>query len=160
VSNYFAVQILEDGERNTVAKVVLVADTSDYSGEVVLDPDTLYQTLPITDLLNVAEIQYSVQDGWYVSLFWDAPTPVLMVNLVGRGRFKVGNEFGGFQNNASGATGVITLSTTGWSATTKVATFVIHCVKAWSGASDVPHNWLLQESGFSILQENLGHINL
>jgi hypothetical protein len=154
MANYFDSQILEDGEHNVIAKVILLADTGNYTNQVVLDPSLLYPTFPPSDRLAIAEIQYSVQDGWVVELFWDAPTPKRIVDLTGRGMFPVGPNYGGLQNDASSPTGIITLSTIRWSAPTKVATIIIHATKQSTSAAVASGNSLLQESGFSILQED------
>lgn len=160
MANYFDVQILEDGTDNVVAKIVLVNDTSDSSQVLVLDPSALFQGILPTDRLSVSEIQYAVQDGWVVSLYWDATTPKVIVELAGRGEFYTGLNYGGLQDDAgAGATGKITLSTLGWSGT-KVATLILHCTKQWSGATVSLGDILLQENGDAILQEDGSYILL
>ena len=130
MANTAEVEILVDGPRNTVAKVDIECTSADLSSTVILDPAALYTTNPPTNQLRVDEIQYSVEDGWFVTLFWDASSPVIMVTLSGRGMFPVGPNFGAIQNNAgAGKTGKITATTTGWASGTMAATFIIHCVK-------------------------------
>ena len=130
MANALSIQTLVDGPRNVVAKVTAVADTSDFSGSTVLDPATLSATNPPTNQLAVDEIQYSVEDGWQVELYWKATTPVLMVTLSGRGMFPVGPNYGGVPNNAgTGKDGKITISTIGYSSGTMVATLILHCHK-------------------------------
>lgn len=158
MSNYFDRQILEDGWRNVVAKIVVIGDTSNFSGNVVLDPATLFQTDPPSDRLAIEEIQYSVQDGWVVELFWDAPAPKRIVNLAGRGMFPVGPNYGGLTNNAIAPTGKITLSTLNWSGPTKVATIIIHCIKQWSGGTFGAQLFLGQENSFLLTQEDGSNI--
>jgi len=127
MANALALQTLEDGPRNAVIKVTLVNDTSNTAATVIADPALL---TPISNQLNVAEIQYNVQDGWYVTLFWQATTPKVMVTLAGRGSFPVGRNFGGFQNDSTtGKTGRITLTTTGYTSGTMVATLVLNVIK-------------------------------
>ncbi len=152
MANYYECQILEDGWRNVVAKVVIIADTANLSGSVVLDPATLFQTDPPSDRLAIEEIQYSILDGWSVELYWDAPSPKHIVDLAGRGMFPVGPNYGGLQNNAISPTGKITLSTLGWSGT-KVATIIIHCIKQSFGAL-AAQEFLAQENFSLILQED------
>jgi hypothetical protein len=130
MANSLAVQLEEDGPRNTIAKIDIDNDTSDTAETVILDPATLLATFPVSNQLAVEEIQYSVQDGWYVTLLWKATTSKIMVTLSGRGMFPVSTNFGGLQNNAgAGKTGQISLKTTGWASGTMTATLIIHAVK-------------------------------
>lgn len=133
MANAITVETLVDGPRNVVVKVVAVADTSDFSNEVIIDVSALSATIPPTDMVRIDEIQYSVQDGWYVVLLWDATTKKRIVNLNGRGIFPVGPNYGGLQNDAGvGRTGDVLLSTTGYTSLTMVATLIIHAVKQTS----------------------------
>jgi hypothetical protein len=131
MANALNKQTLEDGPRNAVVKIDLENDTSDTAETVIVDPATLSATFPISNQLRVDEIQYSIQDGWYVELFWKATTSKVMVTLAGRGMFPVGPNYGGLQNNATapGNVGQISLSTTGYSSGTMVATLILHMVK-------------------------------
>lgn len=130
MANSVGVQTTVDGERNVIAKVVIYADTSDVSSTLLLDPAALYATNPPTNQLRIDEVQYSVQDGWYVSLFWDATTQTHITDLVGRGTFLIGSPFGAWQNNATtGKTGKINFTTTGYTSGTMAASFTVHCVK-------------------------------
>jgi hypothetical protein len=130
MSNSVSVQITEDGPRNTVAKVVIYADTSDVSSTLVLDPAALVTTNPPSNRLRIDEVQYSVQDGWYVNLFWDASTQKHITDLAGRGTFLIGSPFGGWINDAgTGVTGKINMTTTGYTSGTMAASFTIHTVK-------------------------------
>jgi len=130
MSNVVAIQTTVDGPRNVVAKLDIDADTSDVSSTLVLDPAALSATMPPTNQLSIWEIQYAVQDGWYVSLFWDASTQKRIIDLTGRGTFLIGTPFGGLQNNAgAGKTGKINVTTTGWTTGTMVASIELHCIK-------------------------------
>lgn len=130
MSNALTIQITDDGPRNVVAKIVAEADTSDFSGSKIIDVTTLSATIPPTNLVRIDEIQYSVQDGWYVFLLWEATTNKRIINLNGRGIFPVGPNYGGLQNDAgAGRTGNILLSTAGYTSGTMVATLILHCVK-------------------------------
>jgi hypothetical protein len=157
VANLVDVQILEDGWRDTVGKIVLIADTSNITQSVIFDPATLFQTFPVSDRLSINEIQYSIQDGWTVQLYWDGSPVKRIVDLAGRGMFPVDLNFGGLQNDAHLPTGKITLSTLGWSGT-KVATLIVHCIKQWSGGSSTGQVFLGQENGFLLVQEDLSQI--
>lgn len=130
MANALNKQVLEDGPSNAIVKIDLENDTSDTAETVVVDPATLNATFPPSNQLRVDEIQYSIQDGWYVTLFWKATTSKVMVTLSGRGMFPVGPNYGGLQNNAgAGKTGQISLSTTGYSSGTMVATLIMHMRK-------------------------------
>jgi hypothetical protein len=130
MANALNVQVEEDGPRNAIIKVDLENDTSDTAETVIVDPATLDATFPITNQLRTDEIQYSIQDGWYVTLLWKATTSKVMVTLSGRGMFPVGPNYGGLQNNAgAGKTGQISLKTTGYTSGTMVATLILHLVK-------------------------------
>lgn len=130
MANTAEIELLVDGPRNVVAKVDIECTSADLSSTVLLDPATLNATFPPTNQLRIDEIQYSVEDGWFVTLFWDASSPVIIVTLSGRGMFPVGPNFGAIQNNAgAGKTGKITATTTGYSTGTMAATFILHCAK-------------------------------
>ena len=130
MANSINIDTTVDGPRNIVTKVTVYADTSDVSSTLVIDPAAASATIPPSNQLRIDEVQYSVQDGWYVSLFWDATTQKHIVDLAGRGTFLVGTPFGGWQNDAgTGKTGKINFTTTGYSSGTMAATFTIHAVK-------------------------------
>ena len=130
MANTATTQILVDSERNVVSKTNIVCTSADLTSTTILDPSTLTATFPASNRLRIDEIQYAIEDGWYVNLFWDATTPVLIVELIGRGKFPVGEHYGGLQNNAgTGITGKITATTTGYSTGTMAGTFITHAVK-------------------------------
>lgn len=111
-----ATQILVDGPRNTVAKVTGDA-TAAVTNQVILDPATLTDMNPgmsgshLATLLRVDHIDYSITDGVIVQLIWNATTPVVMVELYGRGKLEAA-MFGGYQNNAGvGVNGQILMTT-------------------------------------------------
>ena len=129
MANSVGIQTTVDGPRNVIVKCTIYADTSDVSSTTLLDPATLSATQPPTNQLRIDEVQYSVQDGWYVNLLWDASSAVHIVDLAGRGFFDL-KAFGGWINNAgAGKTGKILVSTTGYSSGTMVATFTLHAIK-------------------------------
>lgn len=110
-----ATQILVDGPRNTVAKTTGDV-TAVFAGTVILDPALLTDMNPgmsgakLATLLRIDHIDYSIADGVIVQLFWDATTPVPIVELYGRGKLEAA-MWGGYQNNAgAGVTGRITMS--------------------------------------------------
>ncbi len=116
MANVTAVQILEDGSRNTIAKVDMTLDTSDLANTVVIDPAVQYQDkLWKATKYRIDRIDFVVEDGLAVDLLWDATTPVSIVRLIGRGKYPVGEMYGGLQNNAgAGVTGKILMATQGW----------------------------------------------
>jgi hypothetical protein len=113
-----ATQILVDGPRNTVA--ITTGDaTAAITNQVLLDPALLTGINPgmsgqgTATLLRMDHIDYSITDGVIVQLIWDATTPVVMVELYGRGKLEAA-MFGGYQNpNGAGTTGKILLTTVG-----------------------------------------------
>ena len=130
MANSVGIQTTVDGPRNVIVKCTIYADTSDVSSTTLLDPATLSATTPPSNQLRIDEVQYSVQDGWYVNLFWDASSPVHITDLAGRGTFLIGTPFGGWQNNAgAGKNGKILVSTSGYASGTMVASFTLHAVK-------------------------------
>jgi hypothetical protein len=111
-----ATQILEDGPRNTVAITTGDAAAA-VTAQVLLDPATLTDMNPgmsgvhKATLLRVDHIDYSITDGVIVQLIWNATTPVVMVELYGRGKLEAG-MFGGYQNpNGPGTNGQILMTT-------------------------------------------------
>jgi hypothetical protein len=130
MSNTAAVQVTVDSARNVVAKVLIECTSADLGSTTLLDPATLAATVPVTNQLRLDEVQFAVEDGWFVTLYWDATSPVKIVDLIGRGKFPVGLDYGGLQNNAgSGKTGKILATTTGYSTGTMGATLIMHAVK-------------------------------
>jgi hypothetical protein len=156
VSNALTIQTTVDGPRNVVSKVVAKADTSDFSLSTVINVSALSATIPPTDQVRIDEIQYSVQDGWYVVLYWEATTNKRIVNLSGRGIFPVGPNYGGIQNDAGvGKTGNILLSTVGYTSGTMVATLILHCVKQTSlEASEQSADLITTEGGDPLTTES------
>ena len=77
---------------------------------------------------RIDHLDYSISDQLEVQLLWDATTPVELLPIAGRGRMSFWN-FGGLQNNATGATGKIQLMTNGWTTGTRVFSIVLEMVK-------------------------------
>ena len=110
MANAVNTQILVDGERNAVVKITGVLDTSDVAIQQIVLPSSFS---PVPNQFRIDYIDYAIADGLEIRIFWDAPTPVDILPIAGRGRMAFWN-FGGLQNNAVGATGAIDLSTHGW----------------------------------------------
>jgi hypothetical protein len=131
MANVFTTQILEEGPRNAVIKLVAVLDTSNQSLVTAVDISTLNQggTGPTPTALRIDHIDYSISDQLGVQLLWDATTDVVAVALAGREDFSF-KGFGGLTNNAgAGKTGNILVQTTGWASGTQTYTIVLQLVK-------------------------------
>ena len=122
MANIVETQVLQDGHRNFIAKWAGNLDTSDEAYVVKADPATLNTittqgTTRATELA-IEGIQYSIEDGLAVSLWWDVDgtqaNAKLICALTGRGKFSE-RDVGWWPNNATaGGTGKIALSTEGW----------------------------------------------
>ena len=82
MANVTSIQILEDGDRNVVAKLTGKLDTSNVSTTTLLDPATL-ASVNATGLnpqkatsLAIESVIFDIQDGLTVALSWDADTDV------------------------------------------------------------------------------------
>jgi hypothetical protein len=146
MANYaIATQILNDGPRNTVAKV-----TGDFLGAsppgqtTIITASLLTSMLPgfagsfPPTLLRIDHIDYSITDGVIVQLLWNATTDVPIVELYGRGKI-ASHHYGGLQNNAgAGVTGNIDLAINASAASfpTDVSILLIlHMVKNRAGGA-------------------------
>ncbi len=133
MANQLTTQILADGPKNFIVKIVGILDTSDVAPVAIILPATTSsmtgrpQDTP--NQMRIDDIDFAVQEGLSVRLEWDATAPVYALDLV-----KTGNKNfrdGGLQNNAgAGKTGNILLSTQGW-ATGSIMNFslTMKCVK-------------------------------
>lgn len=129
-----ATQILQDGPRNTTAKVTGdMAPASYPTGVTVLDPALLTDMNPgmsgahLASNLRIDHIDYSISDGTIVQLIWDATTPVVICELFGRGKLEA-KHFGGYINNAgAGVTGkiLITAIAAGTATPTEASIFLV-----------------------------------
>lgn len=132
MANVTTIQTLVDGQRNVVVKLSGILDTADITSTTVLDPATLsgiddYGTKGTR--LIIDHIDFNVESGLAVNLYWDATTPVLIHSLVNSGDDLDYKGFGGLYNNAgSGVTGKITYTTQGWAGTVSFIV-VLHCRK-------------------------------
>jgi hypothetical protein len=138
MANVTSIQILEDGDRNVVAKLVGKLDTSNVSLSTPLDPATLAAVNASTmnpqqaTTLAIETVTFDIQDGLVLGLFWDADVDVPIWYFSGRDKMNM--EFTTFlQNNAgTGKTGKILYNTDGWTSGTLYFTMVIQCIKQWS----------------------------
>jgi len=129
MANSLATQILVDGARNAVVKVVGVNDTSNVSAVDIVDPASFS---PVPTGFRIDRVSYLIDPGTTCKLWWDANTDVLAITLTGSGGddFKA-KQYGGLINNAgAGVTGKIQLTTEGWaSSAVDNFTFVLELVK-------------------------------
>jgi hypothetical protein len=130
MANVVAIQVTEDGPRNSCFKVDISLDTSNLSATTIWDPAAQYiDPLAVTNSCAIDEIQYAVQDGLSVDLLWDATTPKSIVHLEGRGKFPM-DWAGGIPNNAgAGRTGKIVITTAGWASGVLAAALFIQVHK-------------------------------
>lgn len=121
MANSITTQILNDGPRNTVIRINIFLDTSDLALTTVADPALLVQTNPVTTQLRIDKMRCSIEDSQApeleVDIVWDAATPVVAWQLMGRSDELNFQNAGGLNNNAgAGKTGKIQVRTQGWSA--------------------------------------------
>jgi len=120
MANTLTTQIILDGPRNTVVKVVGVLDTSDLTSTVIVDPATLTGMDNTGTLkakkLKIVNVTHNVEDGLSVAMFWDATTPDRILDLVGRNELEFKRFAGLIDPTTVGSTGKITISTQGWAA--------------------------------------------
>ena len=133
MANVVTTQLLADGPRNTIVKIVGILDTSDVGYTTLVDPATLSAIDGWGNKarqLRINKIIFNVEDGLDVRLFWDATVPESIDTLVGRGNNDMA-AFGGLNNNAgAGKTGKIGYSTQGWNTgLTLEFTLVLEMVK-------------------------------
>ena len=112
--NNINIQKLEDGARNHIVKIAAVLDQGDISPAAALtvfDPALNYidQAAP-TDSAAIDEVEFTIQDGIDVFLWWDAPVPVLVMPLTGRSKM-IWNQI--YNNAGPGTSGKLLLSTVG-----------------------------------------------
>jgi hypothetical protein len=118
MANVITTQILEDGQENTIMRVVLLVNTSDIAATPLIDPATLSDIGPFAGRkatqLRVKKVIFDIEDTLDVNFYWDATTPLIFEELVGRG-INDYRDAGGLQNNAgAGKTGKILIETQGW----------------------------------------------
>ena len=138
MANVTSIQILEDGDRNVVVKLIGKLDTSNVSLTTLLDPATLAAVNASSmnpqqaTSLAIETVTFDIQDGLVVALYWDADTDVPIWYFSGRDKMNM--EFTNFlQNNAgTGKTGKILYDTSGWTSGVLTYSLVVQCVKQWS----------------------------
>lgn len=138
MANITSIQILEDGDRNVVAKLIGKLDTANATLATLLDPATL-ASVNASGLnsqkavsLAIETVTFDIEDGIVLRLWWDATAdePIWYFS----GRDKMNMEFTTFlQNNAgAGKTGKILYDTDGYTSGTKYFSMTIQCIKQWT----------------------------
>lgn len=132
MANSVTTLVLQDGHRNYVLKVVGILDTADEAATLLVDMSALNTmtfngSTPPTSLM-VKKIEFSIEAGLEVRLWWDATADVPIAALHGQGEFCFNPPA---RNNAgAGKTGDIMYSTQGFVANTANSfTFTLHCIK-------------------------------
>ena len=113
MANSLTKQVILDGPRNQHEKYEQYLDTADVAQTTLTDP-TLWNFNSVNGYPKIDEIQYSIEDGITLDLWWDATTPVRIASLTGRGRFKPPTASGWPNNGGAGVTGKILYATQGW----------------------------------------------
>jgi len=120
MANIVAIQTLVDGPRNVVIKATGLLDTSDVSLATLIDPALLstldgQSTGPSPTRLIIDKITYNIEPACSVNLYWDATSDVLITALVDTGVLDAKPVGGIVNTEATGVTGKILYSTSGWS---------------------------------------------
>lgn len=128
MANRLTTQVLDDGDKWTVIKIVGVLDTSNQARTRVVQVSAL---TPAPVEVSIDEIYFQVSQPVNVLLDWDASTPVDAITLSYSGEFcNMVQEWGGLTNNAgTGVTGDIYLTTFGWAAGTIPFTVILKLKK-------------------------------
>jgi len=133
MANSVAVQKLMDGPRNVVFKITGILDTADVTATSLVDLTTLSPvdiagSTPTR--LIVDKISYSIESPLVVVLAWDATTDV-PIALLANGMDDIDfSKYGGAYNTeATGVTGAIMYSTSGYTSGTLSFTVVLECRK-------------------------------
>lgn len=138
MANVTSVQTLVDSERNLVVKLVGILDTSNVSLSTLIDP-ALVAAVNASGLnsqqparVAIKKVNYDIEDGLAVNLYWDATTDVPIWRFTGRGCVDA-KHFGFLQNNAgAGVNGKVLYDTDGYSSGVLSFSLIIECIKQWS----------------------------
>lgn len=135
MANAVGTQVLEDGPQNYVFSVRGILDTSDLALQALIDPATFLpqntrQGEPSVFTTKVKRIEYSIEDGLAIYLWWQATADVLFGALVGRGVLLYDPPLE--NTGGAGKTGVMRYQTQGWSAAAVLSfDMTLYCIKAF-----------------------------
>lgn len=139
MANSLVTQIVNDGPRNTVMKITGILDSGDVTDQVIITPAELSSMMPAQagvfppNFVALKQLDFVVEDGLEVRLFWEGDSDALIEVLTGRGCSKY-KHFGALRNNAGNPSGNITLSTQGWTASSILSFTLILWVVKQDGA--------------------------
>lgn len=135
MANAVAIQVLQDGPRNAIVKVTGILDTSNMARQDLLVPADRSSIQPAfpgqfaCSAFAIKAIDYVVDDGLDLRLWWDASSDVLIHTYNGRYGFDY-TVYGNLQNNAgAGKTGKVQMDTLGYSSGTAEFSFVLQAIK-------------------------------
>jgi len=120
MANVVTSQILVDGPRNLVVRLTGQIDTADVTATSLvtlanLSPVDIAGSAPTR--LIVDKISYNIESPLVVNLAWDATTDVVFASLANSGDDIDAKPYGGIYNTeATGVTGAIMYSTSGYDA--------------------------------------------
>ena len=126
MANSIVTEVVEDGVRNFVVKVTGILDTSDQPMTTIVKPSDCAQFVP--KKFRIDHIDFTISDQLEIQLYWDAPTPTLILPMAGRNKFNY-PDVGGLQNTAYMPTGAINLLTSGYVNGTQVFSMLLWLVK-------------------------------
>lgn len=118
-----------------VVKASGLLDTSDVSLATLVDVSTLSvlgfdSSSPAPTRLIIDKITFNIEPACSVNLYWDATTDVLISALVDTGVIDAKAVGGIYNTEASGVTGDINYSTSGWSGGAVLSyTILLECRK-------------------------------
>ena len=128
MANAVTTQLLQDGARNAVVKIVGLLDTSDLASTAAValaDIDAAF----VPTAFRIKGIQYSISSQLTVQLLWDATTDVVAIALAGQDSLCF-DHYGGLQNNAgTGITGTLNILTKGWASGAQTFTLILELEK-------------------------------
>ena len=108
-------QIIANGPRNLVLKYTIAGTTGDVTALKLVDVSALDSNIGVNGL-TLMSVQWGLT-GCSAQLLWDATTDVPIVECIAGSDEQDFSKFGGIKNNAAtGATGDVMITTTGYTA--------------------------------------------
>lgn len=120
MANAVTIQILEDGPKNLVVKLVGTVDTADVTAADLFDPTAREKMNAVAGLATrfaVEKIEYSTTAGISLLLLEDATTDVRIAALNGQGEFCFNPPV--LNTEATGVTGKVQYATIGYTSGTQ-----------------------------------------
>ena len=130
MANAVTIQVLQDGPRNLVVKVVGSVDTADVTAADLFDPaarEKMSQVLGLATRFAVKKIEYSTTGGISLLFLEDATADIRIAALNGQGTmcFKPTR----LSTEADGVTGKIQYATLGYVSGTQTYMAVVYMTK-------------------------------